>query len=382
MSSVTPTVSTAAATEATSPATVVPEALDTAPADSEASSGTMRAAVVSSFTEPITVQDVPVPVPGPGQVLVRIEMSGLCHTDIHAARGDWPVKPTLPFIPGHEGIGRVDGLGPGVTAPGIGTRVALAWLGSACGSCRYCVTGRENLCLAQKNTGYAVNGAHAEYAVIDARFAVPVPDSVTSLDAAPLTCAGVTTYAAIKAAHVTPSERVAVFGIGGLGHLAIQYARLVGAEVIAVDVSDEKLKLATMLGADHVVNAAKTDPVEAIRALGGADACIVLAVAPAVFDQSYRALARGGRLVLVSLPKDGTLTFPVFDTVLNGIEIIGSIVGTREDLAEVFRLHALGRTTVVAQTRDLSTAASSMQEVLDGSVPARLVFDFDIENTD
>lgn len=358
--------------EAPAPVTVA-----AAPAPAPA---TMRAAVVTSFTEPIAVQEVPVPAPGPGQVLVRIETSGLCHTDIHAARGDWPVKPALPFVPGHEGIGRVDGLGEGVSTPAVGTRVALAWLGSACGSCRYCVTGRENLCLAQKNTGYAVNGAHAEYAVIDARFAVPVPESITSLDAAPLTCAGVTTYAAIKAARVTPSERVAVFGIGGLGHLAIQYARLVGAEVIAVDVSDEKLKLATMLGADHVVNAAETDPVEAIAALGGADACIVLAVAPAVFDQSYRALARGGRLVLVSLPKDGTLTFPVFDTVLNGIEIIGSIVGTREDLAEVFRLHALGRTTVVAQTRDLGTAAASMQEVLDGTVPARLVFDLDVEH--
>ncbi|SDL88584.1 zinc-binding dehydrogenase [Microbacterium azadirachtae] len=364
------------------PAAAPPAAAPTTDEKRGSTPATMRAAVVSSFTEPIAVQKVPVPVPGPGQVLVRVETSGLCHTDIHAAHGDWPVKPSLPFIPGHEGIGRVDGLGEGVSAPSIGTRVALAWLGSACGSCRYCVTGRENLCLAQKNTGYAVNGAHAEYAVIDARFAVPVPDAVTSLDAAPLTCAGVTTYAAIKAARVTPSERVAVFGIGGLGHLAIQYARLVGAEVIAVDVSDEKLKLATMLGADHVVNAAETDPVAAITALGGADACIVLAVAPAVFDQSYRALARGGRLVLVSLPKDGTLTFPVFDTVLNGIQIIGSIVGTREDLAEVFRLHALGRTTVVAQTRDLSSAATSMQEVLDGTVPARLVFDFDVETAD
>lgn len=365
-------------TTSTAPAASAPPSA----ADAVAPPATMRAAVVSSFTEPLAVQEVPVPTPGPGQVLVRIEMSGLCHTDIHAAHGDWPVKPALPFIPGHEGIGRVDGLGEGVTAPAIGTRVALAWLGSACGSCRYCVTGRENLCLSQKNTGYAVNGAHAEYAVIDARFAVPVPDAVTSLDAAPLTCAGVTTYAAIKAARVTPSERVAVFGIGGLGHLAIQYARLVGAEVIAVDVSDEKLKLATMLGADHVINAAETDPVAAIAALGGADAAIVLAVAPTVFDQAYRSLARGGRLVLVSLPKDGTLTFPVFDTVLNGIEIIGSIVGTRQDLAEVFRLHALGRTTVVAQTRDLSTAAQSMQQVLDGTVPARLVFDFDVENAD
>ena len=336
---------------------------------------TMRAAVVSSFTEPIAMQEVPVPAPGPGQVLVRIEKSGLCHTDIHAARGDWPVRPSLPFIPGHEGIGRVEGLGDGVAEPLIGTRVALAWLGQACGSCRYCVAGRENLCLAQRNTGYSTNGSHAEYAVIDARFAVRVPDSVPSTDAAPLTCAGVTTYAAVKAARVMPSERVVVFGIGGLGHLAVQYARLVGAEVIAVDIDEEKLTLAARLGADTTINAAETDPVEAIRALGGADVAIVLAVAPSVIDQAYRSLARGGRLVLVSLPREGMLTVPVFDTVLNGIEVIGSIVGTREDLAEVFRLHALGRTTVIAQTRPLDTVATCMQEVLDGSIPARLVFD-------
>lgn len=335
----------------------------------------MRAAVVTSFTAPIAVQDVPVPSPAAGQVLVRIEACGLCHTDIHAAHGDWPVQPHLPFVPGHEGIGRVEAVGSGVTAPAVGTRVALAWLGSACGACRYCGTGRENLCLAQQNTGYSVNGAYAEYAVADARFAVPVPEGVSSVDAAPLTCAGVTTYAAIKVAHVEPSERVAVFGVGGLGHLAVQYARLVGAEVIAVDVTDEKLALATELGADHVVNAKTTDPVEAIRALGGADAAIVLAVAPAVFGQAFRSLNRGGRLVLVSLPAGGALELPVFDAVLGGISVIGSIVGTRADLAEVFRLHALGRTKVISETRRLEDAPKAMQEVLDGTVPARLVFD-------
>jgi metallo-beta-lactamase family protein len=336
---------------------------------------TMRAAVVSSFTTPISVEDVEIPAPAAGEVLVRIEASGLCHTDIHAAQGDWPVKPQLPFIPGHEGIGRVVEHGDGVATPPIGARVALAWLGAACGVCRYCLSGRENLCPAQRNTGYSVNGAHSEYAVVDARFAVPVPERISPTDAAALTCAGVTTYAAVKNAHVVPAERVAVFGIGGLGHLAVQYARLVGAEVIAVDVSNEKLALAKDLGADHVVNANEVDPVEAIRTLGGADAAIVLATAPPVFDQAYRSLARGGRLVLVSLPKGGTVTIPVFDTVLSGIEVIGSIVGTRVDLAEVFRLHALGRTRVVAEVRALSTIAASVQEVLEGTVPARIVFD-------
>ena len=335
----------------------------------------MRAAVVTAFDQAIEMQDRPIPAPGPGQVLVRLEACGLCHTDIHAARGDWPVKPTLPFVPGHEGIGRIEMFGSGVSSHRLGERVALAWLGSACGACRYCISGRETLCENQRNTGYSTDGAFADYAVADAAFAVPVPDAVSSFDAAPLTCAGVTTYAAVKAARVVPAERVAVFGIGGLGHLAVQYARLVGAEVIAVDVVDEKLRMATELGADHTINAARHDPVAAIRELGGADVAIVLSVAPAVFAQSFAALNRGGRLILVSLPAAGELTLPVFDTVLKGISVIGSIVGTREDLAEVFRLHALGRTTVIAQTRRLEDVEVSMQDVSHGTVPARLVFD-------
>lgn len=335
----------------------------------------MRAAVVTAFDGPIAVQDRPVPVPGPGQVLVGVEVCGLCHTDIHAARGDWPVTPTLPFVPGHEGIGRIEKVGPGVDSARVGERVALAWLGSACGSCRFCVTGRETLCPAQQNTGYSIDGAFAEYAVADARFAVPVPDGVSSIDAAPLTCAGVTTYAAIKAAGVRPSERVAVFGVGGLGHLALQYARLVGGEVVGIDILDHKLHLATELGADHVVNAAAEDPVAALQALGGVDVAVVLSVAPTVFRQAFASLNRGGRMVLVSLPARGELTVPVFDTVLKGIQIIGSIVGTREDLAEVFRLHALGRTTVITQARPLQDVESAFEDVLSGAVPARLVFD-------
>ncbi|MGW9631000.1 zinc-dependent alcohol dehydrogenase [Agromyces sp. NPDC055520] len=336
----------------------------------------MRAAVVTAFDQPITVMDRPVPRPGRGQVLVRLEACGLCHTDIHAMRGDWPVRPGLPFVPGHEGVGIIEEVGDGVTSRSVGDRVAMPWLGRACGECRFCIDGRENLCERQVNTGYSIDGGYAEYLVAEARFATPVPPGVSSLDAAPLTCAGVTTYAAVKSARVVPGERVAVFGVGGLGHLAVQYARLVGAIVIAVDITEEKLDLARELGADHVVNAAAMDPVEAIAAAGGADVAIVLAVAPQVFGQAFASLNRGGRLVLVSLPAGGMLTVPVFDTVLKGISIIGSIVGTRQDLAEVFALHAAGRTRVVALARDLADVNEAVEEVLAGDVPARLVLTY------
>jgi propanol-preferring alcohol dehydrogenase len=338
----------------------------------------MRSAVVTSFDTPLAIEERPIPEPGPGQVLVRMEACGLCHTDIHAAHGDWPVKPTPPFVPGHEGVGIVTAVGDGVTNRAVGDRVAIAWLGHACGHCDYCVSGRETLCEEQQNSGYSVDGAFAEYAVADATYVVPVPANVTSFDAAPLTCAGVTTYKAIKVAHIRPGERVAIFGVGGLGHLAVQYARLVGAEVIAVDLTDEKLDLARELGADHTVNAATTDPVQAIADLGGADVAVALAVTPTAFEQAYASLRRGGRLVCVALPPeaDGPMHLPIFDTVLKGIHVIGSIVGTREDLVEVFRLHALGRTRVIAESRKLDEVNDAIDDVLHGRTSARLVFEF------
>ncbi|MDG4838219.1 zinc-dependent alcohol dehydrogenase [Micromonospora sp. WMMD967] len=333
----------------------------------------MRATVVTAFDRPLEMFDLPVPEPGSGEMLVRIEASGLCHTDIHAARGDWPVRPNPPFVPGHEGVGIVERVGPGVTEHAVGDRVALPWLGWACGTCSYCVSGWETLCEAQRNTGYSIDGAHAEYAVAAARYAVRVPDGVDPAEAAPLTCAGVTTYKAVKMAGVRPGERVAIFGIGGLGHLAQQYAQLFGGETVAVDVTAEKIALATALGATHTVNAAQIDPVDAITRLGGADVAIVLAANPTVIEQAHRCLRRGGRLVLVSLPKENTFALPVFETVLKGITVIGSIVGTRADLAEVFRLHAAGRTRVAYEIRKLDDINTAVEDVLAGRVTARLV---------
>ncbi|NUT47576.1 MAG: zinc-dependent alcohol dehydrogenase [Saccharothrix sp.] len=336
----------------------------------------MKAAVVTELGAPLEIREVPVPEPAAGQALVRLEASGICHTDIHAAHGDWPVKPIPPFVPGHEGVGVVEAVGEGVDPALVGTRVAIPWLGHACGECRYCVTGWETLCERQRNTGYSVDGCYAEHAVADARYVVPVPDGVPSIDAAPLTCAGVTTYKAVKVGGVRSAERVAVFGIGGLGHLALQYARIAGGFTVAVDVEDDKLALARDLGTDHTVNARTTDPAAAIQALGGADVAIATAASPKSFEQAFACLRRGGRLVCVGLPADGVLPVPVFDLVLKGVTVVGSIVGTRQDLAEVFALHAAGRTRVIARSRKLDEVNDSFAEILDGRVPARLVIEF------
>ena len=335
----------------------------------------MKAAVVRAFGEPLVIEERPDPEPGPGQVRICVEASGLCHTDIHAAHGDWPVKPTPPFVPGHEGVGLIEKLGDGVSHLSVGDRVAVPWLGKACGRCEHCLSGWETLCEQQINTGYGCDGGYAEKMLAWADFAQPVPEGIGAVEAAPLTCAGVTTYKALKVAGVQPAQLVAISGIGGLGHLAVQYAKIAGATVAAVDVTDEKLELATELGADLVIDARKQDVGEVLRQHGGAHAAIALAVNEAAFTAVNSGLRRGGKLVMVALPAHGTIQVPIFDTVLNGTSVIGSIVGTRQDLAEVFQLHAAGRTRVIHETRPLAAVNEAIDEVLRGQVKARIVFD-------
>ncbi|HEY7661223.1 MAG TPA: zinc-dependent alcohol dehydrogenase [Actinomycetota bacterium] len=335
----------------------------------------MRAAVVRAFTEPLLIEERPIPEPGVGQIRVRIETSGVCHTDIHAARGDWPVKPALPLVPGHEGVGLVDALGEGVTRVSIGQRVAIPWLGGADGTCEYCVRGMETYCANPTFTGYTVDGGYREYSIANADFVGLVPEGVDPLDAAPLTCAGVTTYKAVKTAGVGPADVVGIIGIGGLGHLGLQYARIAGGFTVAVDVEEAKLDLAKRLGADHVLNARTHDVVEEMRKLGGADAIITTAATPEPLAAAIASLRPGGRLVLVGLPADNEFRLPIFETVLRGLHVIGSLVGTRVDLEEVFELHAAGRTQVELETRRLEQVNECFEEVLRGEVPARLVLD-------
>lgn len=335
----------------------------------------MRAAVVHEFGQPLVVEEVPTPSPGSGEVLVRVEASGLCHTDIHAAGGDWPVKPSPPFIPGHEGVGIVERVGAGVTRVREGDRVAVPWLGWACGACEACASGWETLCPSARYTGYTVNGGFADFVLADAAFVGVVPPQIDPLDAAPLTCAGVTTYKAVKVSGARSSDLVAIFGVGGLGHLALQYAQIAGATVAAVDVVDAKLDVAKQLGAEYTINAATQDVAAELQALGGANCAIALAASPIACEQALASLDRNGTLVLVGLPKDNIMRLPIFETVLRGLTVVGSLVGTRIDLQETFALHAAGRTTIVRESRSLDQVNDAMAEVLRGDVDARLVFD-------
>jgi propanol-preferring alcohol dehydrogenase len=336
---------------------------------------THSAAVVHEFGRPLVLEQVAIARLKPGQIRVKVEACGLCHTDVHAAHGDWPIKPSPPFIPGHEGIGIVTELAPGVTEVTVGERVAMPWLGYACGVCDFCISGRETLCLKQEMMGYTIDGAFGQYATAYARYVVEVPDAIDPFDAAPLTCAGVTTYKAVKVAGTRSSDLVAVFGIGGLGHLAVQYAAIAGGRVVAVDLTDEKLDLARQLGAEFTINARNEDPVAAIQKLGGVDQAIALAVSPSAFQQAYKSLRRGGTLVFVAMPAENEVTIPIFETVVNGITIVGSIVGTRQDLREVFELHAAGRTRVIRETRPLDQVNAAIADLEAGRVTARIVLE-------
>ena len=334
---------------------------------------TMKAAVVHAFGEPLTIEDVPIPEPGEGQVLVRIVASGVCHTDLHAANGDWPVKPTLPFIPGHEGAGTVAAVGRGVTLLKEGDRVGVPWLHSTCGVCEYCLTGWETLCPRQQNTGYSVDGGYAEYVLAPAAFAAKIPDRLGFIDVAPILCAGVTTYKAIKETDARPGEWVVISGIGGLGHVALQYAHAMGLRVAAVDVADDKLALARAMGAEIAINAMTTDPAAELQKLiGGAHGVVVTAVSRPAFAQAIGMLRRGGTVSLVGLPP-GDFPTPIFDVVLKALTIRGSIVGTRKDMEEALEFAARGCVKAAIETQPLDAINDVLARLQHGDVQGRVV---------
>jgi alcohol dehydrogenase, propanol-preferring len=304
----------------------------------------MKAAVVRAFGKPLTIEQVPIPIPGPGEVLVKVIATGVCHTDLHAAHGDWPVKPTRPFIPGHEGAGIVAATGPDVTHLKEGDPVGLAWLHDSCGWCDYCRTGWDSLCPAQHNSGYSVNGTFAEYVIGAASYVGRLPGKPNFAAMAPILCAGVTSYKGIKETEARPGEWIAISGVGGLGQLAIQYAKAMGLLVAALDVTEDKLALARASGADVAVNATSPDAVAQIlkETSGGAHGALVTAVSPPAFSQAIHLVRRKGTIALVGLPP-GEFSVPIFDLVLNRITIRGSIVGGRQDLAEALEFAAEGK---------------------------------------
>ncbi|TQV81150.1 alcohol dehydrogenase AdhP [Exilibacterium tricleocarpae] len=337
----------------------------------------MLAAVAHAFGQPLHIEEIPVPEPGPGQVLVNIVASGVCHTDLHAVDGDWPVKPALPFVPGHEGAGVVAAVGEEVGELSEGDRVGVPWLHSACGHCDYCVTGWETLCGAQQNTGYSVNGCFAEYVLAPAAYVSRLPDSLAFSDAAPILCAGVTTYKGLKETEARPGQWVAISGIGGLGHLAVQYAKAMGLHVIAIDVADDKLQLARRLGAQQTINAADTDAAKTIQdAIGGVHGALVTAVSPPAFNQAIGMLRKGGTCALVGLPP-GEFATPIFDVVLKRLTVRGSIVGTRRDMAEALEFAGEGAVQTEYRTEPLAAVNDVFTRLREGQVSGRVVLDID-----
>lgn len=337
-------------------------------------SSTMRAAVVHAFGQPLTIDELPVPQPGPGEILVKIEASGVCHTDLHAARGDWPVKPTLPFIPGHEGVGIVAAVGAGVTDVKEGDAVGVPWLYSACGHCTYCVTGWETLCESQQNTGYSVNGGFAEYVVAPSAYVGHLPPGADFAAMAPILCAGVTTYKGLKETDARPGEWVAISGIGGLGHVAVQYARAMGFHVAAIDVDPAKLALARRLGADLVVDGREPDAAATLirETGGGAHGVLVTAVSTAAFGQAISMVRRRGTVALVGLPP-GDFPLPIFPVVLKRITIRGSIVGTRQDLNEAIAFAAEGAVKANVTVEPLEAINDVLSRMERGQIEGRIV---------
>ncbi|WAC28801.1 alcohol dehydrogenase AdhP [Ancylobacter sp. SL191] len=337
----------------------------------------MKAAVVRAFGKPLTIEEVPVPVPGPGEVLVKVVACGVCHTDLHAADGDWPVKPSPPFIPGHEAAGYVAALGPGVTGLKEGDPVGVAWLHDACMCCEYCETGWETLCEHQHNTGYSCDGGFAEYVIAAAPFVARLPEGVDFAAMAPILCAGVTTYKGLKETEAKPGEWVAISGVGGLGHIGIQYAKAMGLHVVALDIAPEKLALAREAGADLAVDASSPDAVAEILKVtgGGAHGVLVTAVSPPAFNQALSYVRRKGTVSLVGLPP-GHFATPIFDVVLKRITVRGSIVGTRRDLAESVAFAAEGKVKAEIHKAPLESINDIFDALKAGKVDGRMVLDF------
>ena len=340
-------------------------------------SGMMKAAVVRAFGKPLAIEDVPIPTPGPGEILVKVRACGVCHTDLHAASGDWPVKPVPPFIPGHEAAGVVAGLGPDVTGFKLGDAVGVAWLHDACMRCEYCETGWETLCEHQHNTGYSVNGGFAEYVIASAAFAARLPAGVDFAAIAPILCAGVTTYKGLKETDARPGEWVVISGIGGLGQVAVQYAKAMGLKVVALDIAEDKLKLARAAGADRAVNALSADAVDSVLrdTGGGAHGVLVTAVSTAAFAQALEIVRRKGTVSLVGLPP-GEFPTPIFDVVLKRITVRGSIVGTRRDLDEAIAFATEGKVRSAITKAPLADINAIFERMESGKIEGRMVLDF------
>lgn len=335
----------------------------------------MKAAVLRDFTHPIAIEDIETPEPGAGDVLIRVRACGVCHSDLHLAEGDWDLlkrATKLPLVLGHEVAGTVETTGEGVTELAPGDRVGVPWLHWTCGECEYCREGREVLCGKQAITGVTVDGGYAEFIRAKASHVTRIPESLSFEEAAPLFCAGLTVYRALKSAGLAAGQRVAVFGVGGLGHLAIQIVKARGAEAIAIDIAEDKLALARELGAAHVMDVSKEDVRKKLRALGGAHIVIVTSASKAAYESAFGCVRKGGTLAVVGMPAE-SVPVSMVSLVAGEIRVVSSAVGTREDLRELLDLAATGAVRCRIETAPLAEAAAALARLKKNTVSGRIV---------
>ncbi len=335
----------------------------------------MKAAVLHEFKKPLAIEEVPRPQIASDEVLIKVEACGVCHSDLHVAEGDWKQFAGIvkkPLILGHEVAGRVAETGAGVRDLKPGDRVGVPWLYWSCGECEFCKEGNENLCVKQSITGVTVDGGFAEFLKVRATHATQIPENLPALEAAPLFCAGVTVHRALKKARISPSQRVAIFGVGGLGHLAIQLAHALGAEITAVDISESKLAAARTLGATRTLNARTTDIAKEFRRSGGVHVALVTSGSKAAYDSAFAALRPTGMLLVVGLPAED-ITFPPILMAAREARIQASAVGTREDLREVLALAAQGKIRCEVAARPLSQINEILDQMRRGEISGRIV---------
>ncbi len=334
----------------------------------------MKAAVLHELKKPLVMEDVERPRPSENEVLIQIEACGVCHSDLHIIDGDWKQFggiTKIPLIPGHEVAGRVAEVGSGVHDLNVGDRVGVPWIFWTCGECEFCREGNENLCSKQKITGLTVDGGFAEYIKAPATHATRIPDAVPSAQAAPLFCAGVTVYRAIKQSQLQAGQRLAVFGVGGLGHLAIQIGKLMGVDITAIDVDDDKLVLAASLGATRTLNAATANVVKELRRAGSVHVALVTSGSKAAYDTAFPCVRPTGRLMVVGLPPE--ISFAPIMMAAKEIRVQASAVGTRQDLAEVLDMAAAGKLHCQVATRPLAEANAILDEMRAGKLSGRVV---------
>jgi propanol-preferring alcohol dehydrogenase len=335
----------------------------------------MKAAVLHAFKTPLSIEEVPRPEPAADEVLIAVEVCGVCHSDLHVADGDWPQLAAVvkkPLILGHEIVGRVVERGSAVRDVQIGERVGVPWVQWTCGECEFCREGNENLCVRQRITGVMVDGGYAEFAKAPASHVARIPDALPSEQAAPLLCAGVTVHRALKQAKIRAGQRLAVFGIGGLGHLAVQIGVAAGAEVTAIDVSEEKLALAKSLGAARTLSASKSDVAKELRGSGGMHVAMVTSAAKSAYDKAFYCVRPTGLLLVVGLPaKD--ISFPPIMMAATEIQIKASAVGTREDLREVLAMAAAGKIHCQVSARSLAEVSDVLDQLSRGEISGRIV---------